>query len=192
MLVRDEIDCSSGPTVIIVDDIMIYESMRYEIFLLSRMYKLGYCLIHLNTDVDLCVSRNCERESADVTEDMIRSQSVKIEEPRKNHSINRFSMEIRNNLFNPEEVLELFEKAFENPVMGIEEKDSVPNPQSDIHKIDLILRKHIGKCVSEEITSAGRSMLAKELNCRRQELLADIRAKALVFEDPFVDVLNYL
>lgn len=187
LMINDEID-NSIPTAIIVDDIMIYESMRYEIYSLAIKYKLGYCLIYLRTDLELCILRNSQRTITEVTEDMIRKQNDKLEPPRINSQL---TLRIDNNFFNTEDVRELIEYAIENPLKPPPIKN-LPQIQSNVHRIDLVLRKHIGLCISREETSSAKTKLAQELNNRRRELLADIRMKELHFEEPFTDVTKYL
>lgn len=190
-LIQDELQ--SDDLVVFVDDIMIYRSMRYEIYTLARSLNLnGFCIIYLNTDIECCVLRNAQRGSTDVTEDMIRDQYKRQEPPGQTKSMmDTIFLEIRDNNYQLEDVLALFQQAEQKGIPSA----PLPNPpatQSDVHKIDLLLRKHIGSCIANESNAAAKRILAEELNSRRQDLLQDIRNGTLTFEEPFQEVFYYL
>lgn len=194
--IQDEkdIDCDH-PTVVLVDDIMIYRSMRYEIFSLARKWNLnGFCQIFLDTDLQTCILRNIERGSVEVTEEMIRNQVKRLEPPGKGNSqMDKFVLEIKDNSFNPEDVQRLIHDAVESGIPAWNKKmDNPPVNQSAVHQIDIILRKHIGLRISKAEGAAAKRLLAEELNTRRNELLQDIRIKTLVFEEPFQEVIQFM
>lgn len=197
LLIQDEIE-NQEPTVIIVDDIMILRSMRYEIFRIYRKLNLkGFCQIYFHTDLDVCIERNNSRHSSAITEHMIRSQWMRLERPGGGQSeIDKCALTIENNCYRSEDVVDLINMAATRiiPVQPIP-KGSSATEQSTVHKIDIILRKHIGQCISDKITPEEKKLLAKELNERRHELLQDIRNKTVIFEDPLPadeDIINYL
>lgn len=185
---------SHSSTVVIVDDIMILRSMRYDIFKLARKFRLGFGQIFLNTDLQLCILRNRVRDVTDVTDDMIISQSKRLEVPGNSKSLmDKFVLEIKDNQFSNEIVLNFLEVAAKEPVPELKDP-SRQATQSIVHQIDLVLRRHIGRIITQQSTAEAKSLLAHELNCRRQELLQDVRERNLVFEEPLEEdqVLNHL
>lgn len=192
LIVQDELEKRSD-LVIIVDDNMIYRSMRYEIFCIARKLNLGFCQIHLKTDLELCIARNTDRGRSDVDEEMIRNQSGKLEHPGNSNSImDKYFLEILNNLWKPEEVLELITGAMNNPIIHRPEVKNTSQEQSNVHKMDLVLRKHIGNIINQEECPERKKSIALELNNRRQELLQDIRNGNLIFQEPFLGVIDYM
>lgn len=189
-LIQDE---TTEPTVIIVDDIMTFRSMRYEIFCLARKHNLGFCQIYMDTTVDTCILRNIERGSTKITAEMIRDQSKRLEVPGSSNSfIDKFVMVVKDNRYDPDELLQLIQNAGHELPSSIDKRPSQPKDQSAVHKIDLILRKHIGSCISQEASPEAKRILAQDMNSRRQELLQDIRNTNIIFNEPFDDVINYL
>lgn len=187
------LDESREQTVIIVDDIMTYRSMRYEIFCIARKHNSGFCQVYMNTKVDTCILRNIDRGSTEITAEMIKDQANRLEVPGSSNSLmDKFVMAVEDNRYDPEEFLQLIQNAGHELPSLLEKSPSQPQDQSVVHKIDLILRKHIGTCISQAESPEAKRHLAQDMNSRRHELLKDIRNKNIIFNEPFDDVINYL
>lgn len=194
ILIQDELE-TPEPTVVIVDDIMILRSMRYEIFSMAGKKCAGFCQVYFKTDVETCVLRNSERgSSTDVTEEMIRDQHRRLEAPRLSGSVmDQHVMVVEDNRYDPDHVLWLLNEISQQKLSLLPDKKlHQPTDQSIVHKIDLILRKHISSCVADIESPEAKKVLAKEYNSRRKELLQDIRVKNLIFDEPFLDVTCYM
>lgn len=195
-IIQDEVEKeTTDHKVLIIDDVMTYRSMRYEIFRNARkLNSIGFCQIHLKTDLETCILRNRQRESSEVTEEMIRDQDRRLEPPGISNSLmDKFFLEIYNNKYDQEQIISLIDEAGRHPIPPASDKTAhSPSDQSIVHQIDLILRKQISLSISRVASAEQKKQLAEELNYRRQELLQDIRNKTVVFEEPFQEVVDFL
>lgn len=166
---------------IIVDDNMYYRSMRYEYYQLARLYKLSFCQLFVQCNVNDALNRNSSRDgSMAVPEKVITRMAERLQPPdRQNNPWERFSLTLPSEIWTVTKITEISDflnYVAEHPVM-MPENDSDVCQESRIicstnviHQMDITLRKIIG----------DRMRRGRETGLPRDEL--EVQSKALANE----------
>ncbi|RZF34878.1 hypothetical protein LSTR_LSTR012875 [Laodelphax striatellus] len=194
---------SNIPTLLVIDDNMYYRSMRYEYFKLSKLMKVGFCQIFMEANLEQSISVNSERNiSSQVPVGTIRRMNDLIERPDvKNHwekltiSI-PFRYSLENSIHRIECLVKeaLLTASSENNEtdnsLSIEIRNQ--NPNTLVHKVDLLLRWLIRNCIIRfRISNEGEvRSYAKELNDRKLNIMKDLRAGSLILPENVVEALE--
>ncbi|XP_061498273.1 L-seryl-tRNA(Sec) kinase [Anopheles gambiae] len=171
--------------VFVIDDNNYYRSMRVEWQKIARKLSIGYFESYFDTSLSLALERNRER-ALPIGEDVINRMWARLEKPcgklyHQEHdfiTINGLSVDY-------EVIVTKIQYCFEHP----QESPAVqmvaePMEQSNVHKVDIILRK----LVSKKITEAKDSMTATKQNLqsyvkvlqeRKKYVLEQIRTREL-------------
>ncbi|KAG1692947.1 L-seryl-tRNA(Sec) kinase [Nymphon striatum] len=146
--------------VLLLDDNMYYNSMRYEWYQFARNYELGFCQIYLNSPLEICLARNNKRlGKARVDKEILCKMWHRFEEPRPSkNKWENFSKcvtvedtEQGDKLIM--EIQDLFGTCIKYPVLPTpdnEEEKKISRTicsNSIIHQSDKILRKLIGEVI---------------------------------------------
>jgi len=161
------------PTFILIDDNNYYRSMRYQFFQIAKKFNTSFAQIYLKVDVETAILKDLGRDEP-VGEEIIRKMALRFESPALSLKWERRSLTISSfKSYNFSEILSFLEEALNFPEIQVKISENLPIPQSEIHQIDLILRKIVGKLSKNEKSKGGL------FNERRKMLLEDIRNKIL-------------
>ncbi|XP_063703215.1 L-seryl-tRNA(Sec) kinase [Culicoides brevitarsis] len=166
---------------IIIDDNNFYRSMRYNFYQIAREFACSFCQIYFEVPLEVAIQRDLARKTS-VGAEIIQKMSEQLEIPINSNSWERNSLftDVETADFN--EIFDFIEKLLpEEPL----KEAPAPATQTEIHKIDLILRKLVSKKVQE---ASNKAKTAEILQEKRKRILEDIRngvicTKNVVFED---------
>ncbi|XP_055716157.1 L-seryl-tRNA(Sec) kinase [Phlebotomus papatasi] len=169
------------PSVLIVDDIMTYSSMRKEVYSLARKHKTGYFQVYFRISQEKALERNRSRPNA-VPDATIANLSLKIEPPSQDTNLETLTIEENQSLdFNEFREKVLYHLANpEEPPEPPKEKEKVE--PSKLHKIDLILRQEISRRIREAPDRETIKRLSETLNSRRKNILKGFRESSRIPE----------
>lgn len=164
--------------LLLIDDNMYYKSMRKQIRNIAIENEIGYFLINFRTTLNACLNQNSQRLNS-IPNEFIEKMKVKFEQPQRQEGF-LFNVGIDN------VSIELFQETiqyhFDHPLVKQEPLESINVPQSELHRIDLILRKTINRKMNE-IPSDNRSKVGKVLCGKRVFILKEFRCGHLGIVD---------
>lgn len=169
---------------ILVDDNNYYRSMRYCFYQIARMEKASYGQIYFDIDPNVAIQRNLNREQV-VDKKIIESMSVKMEKPSDINDWEKKTFIVNSKIeVNFDSVLEYLMEAslvIEAPIQ--DKTPKIPFNQSEIHKIDLLIRKVIHNEITQsQCDKVHKEIMAKNLQAKRKALLKDIREGIIFFD----------
>ncbi|XP_055619874.1 L-seryl-tRNA(Sec) kinase [Toxorhynchites rutilus septentrionalis] len=165
--------------VLLLDDNMYYRSMRYEIFKLARKHCTGYQQIYFEVPLLDARVRNSQRTKP-VPDGIVSQMWMKLEKPSPRfYTWEKNTTTLRGSSANYDAIVsELLRRSNE-----YESVADIPVPmkmeQSNIHKMDLLLRKTVGEILRNNqliLFSAELKLLSNELIIRKQKILNDLKA----------------
>ncbi|NXS43760.1 PSTK kinase, partial [Balaeniceps rex] len=179
---------TSRPLYLILDDNFYYQSMRYEVYQLSRKYSLSFCQLFLDCPLECCLQRNRLR-SHPLPDQTICLMARKIEMPDlKKNAWERNSLILKSfdcTSDDNEQIISLLATALENPVKQNEENteqkeaDRAICAASLVHQADQTCRRIISQTMKDardkNILPSEMKSLAEELNKLKAEFLEDLR-----------------
>uniref|UniRef100_A0A1L8DCF1 Putative nucleotide kinase n=1 Tax=Nyssomyia neivai TaxID=330878 RepID=A0A1L8DCF1_9DIPT len=174
---------SQETVLLIVDDNMILRSMRKEVHNIAKVQRLGYFQIWFKTSLAKAQERNRLRENP-LPETTVSNLFNGMEDPSRDTNVDTIiiavddGQQIDINRFR-EKVLQHLENR-EIPPEPPRQKEKVS--QSDLHKIDLILRHEISRRVQEAPDAINMRTLSEALNNRRKNLLKIFRESSQIPE----------
>ncbi|GAB0092930.1 hypothetical protein DMENIID0001_079820 [Sergentomyia squamirostris] len=167
----------SDRIVLIVDDNMNYRSMRKEVYNMAKRFQIGYFQVFFKISLELAQERNHYRPDP-LPDETLLSLFSKMEDPSQDLGIDTVTINV-----DSDEMLHLhhfgqkvdfhFKNREHLPEKSNEVKEKVE--QSDLHRIDLILRKKISRTVREASDRETMKTLAEDLNNRRKIILKNFR-----------------
>ena len=172
--------------LIVIDDNMYYQSMRYLYYQLARTHNAGFCQIYIDCSIDLAEERNSKRVYS-LPFKIIKNMAEKIEPPSSKNSWeeNSITITVSDLDINLNSVMKLIEFSASNPIPPLVD-DSLEREASKeicasnvIHKIDQILRKLVSKhvkLVSPSSESTKAPSVASEIGQKRKCILSDIKS----------------
>uniref|UniRef100_A0A8C4SET7 Phosphoseryl-tRNA kinase n=2 Tax=Erpetoichthys calabaricus TaxID=27687 RepID=A0A8C4SET7_ERPCA len=175
--------------LVVLDDNFYYPSMRYEVFQLARKYCLGFCHVHLDCPLELCLRRNRHRATP-LPDDVIIAMSNRIEPPNPNkNSWEKNSLAVTTMDFIKDKdintIMALFENAMNNPLLpheddaGQKEADRICCASSLVHQTDRALRHVVSQAMKtakdNQASSRNLRSLAEQLHKLKESLLDDLR-----------------
>lgn len=187
--------------LIIIDDNMYYQSMRYEYYQIAKKYHCGFAQLCLECSLETTLLRNHQR-SLHVADDVIINMASKFEQPDPvNNSWEHFSL-VWNTEFggNICDVDRLIEQAFENPVMSPPSEDAdaraaqrIVCSSSFVHQSDQILRRIVSNKMSMakgcgKLSKNDMKSLASCLNTIRTRMLSWLKKGQLITPGDFSPV----
>ncbi|TMW63368.1 hypothetical protein Poli38472_002309 [Pythium oligandrum] len=183
--------------VLLVDDNFPYRSQRKRFFQIAKAAKCGFGIVHLETPVSTCRSRNRSRVGLARVPDDAFERMVQCFEPpgaaSVTHEMNTVVMgsddveELRRSLAvlaaQAEEIHQNIEKAAQHEARRYQQKqeDLKATKENLVHGVDVAVRQWIS-CVMQgrdgdfAIQTHSKAQVAKWLNDRRKSLLASVRA----------------
>lgn len=180
--------------VIIIDDNMYYQGMRYAYYQLAKKHRVGYCVVNINCSVEEALARNKHRD-CQVSDCVIKGMANKFElpNPKKNYW-EQNTVTVGDTSDNSLRlVTDLVMIALSSPVINEDNCDTeeaemsrLTNLTNLLHQSDQILRKLISerimKCKSTAMVHKSKlAAEAKNMNKRRQDLLEQIRCRRSEF-----------
>lgn len=165
------IECNDKQDIILLmDDNNYYRSMRYKFYQLAKQYELSFVQIMIKCDVIEACNRDGQRANP-VGETIIRQMALKFEPPNRINKWEVNTLIVDQNY--DDNLLKFFIiTALDRPLSGKQEVDLSPVEQSDIHKLDLALRKLVSSLVLKAKDKRNASTV---LNIRRKQILDDVR-----------------
>lgn len=137
------------PLLIILDDNMMYKSMRSQYFKLARQCEVSYGAVYFSTPLDLARSRNSQRSNK-VPDNVLIKMNSTIEIPDDAfviHPTTVFNTEFFN-LFQS-----FVQDCLNKPLQSLPEQNLPPAAEMPIkHKVDLMLRNIIKQKIKEKRT----------------------------------------
>ncbi|XP_013928141.1 PREDICTED: L-seryl-tRNA(Sec) kinase [Thamnophis sirtalis] len=178
------------PIYFILDDNFYYRSMRYEVYQLARQYLLGFCQLFLDSNVEVCLQRNSQRERP-LPEETIFAMAQKLECPNpQKYTWEQNSLILKSAECSLEDNLQVFNllsSALENPVKPIEEHTEEKEMHRAIcasnvlHQADQVLRRTISetmrKAKAKSLTPSEMKILSEELNKQKVKFLEKLKQK---------------
>lgn len=174
---------SSADYIILIDDNMYYASMRKEVRSIAKQYEIGYLIVYLETSLADAIAKNELRSLRDrVDEAHIRSMAERFEPPDEcqDRNIIRIGGE--------KDMSVVFDK-IQSAVLECLLNPQRPEPitdqapvafeQSEIHRIDLMLRKEISQLMRGSAMEVDKKALSEILCQRRKHILNDLKSGAL-------------
>lgn len=153
-------------TLILIDDNNYYQSMRYKLIQLCRKFAVSFGIVYFPLSVEECLTRNHQRESGRLPENVIKKMCSALEIPLRCFQFSDATQ--------IEDFLHYSEERFSNPLKHahtVEER--MPMAQSQIHVFDLHLRKLVSGKLKD--TFEDKKLLAEKLNNRKKDILEGIR-----------------
>ncbi|XP_055607641.1 L-seryl-tRNA(Sec) kinase [Uranotaenia lowii] len=176
--------------LILLDDNMYYRSMRFSVYQLSRKYQTGYMQMFFEVPLEVAQRQNAQREEPIPDQVLVRMES-KLQKPLVDFCHwERNSFHYKEQPFDFTSIEECVFERLEHPERSLEEvPDRKPMEQSAVHKIDLRLRKTVGKLIKNQSGTGGvdNRNLSIELNRKRKSLLDDMRNRLLEIDDNITD-----
>lgn len=175
--------------LIILDDNHYFKSMRYKVIQLCRRYELGYFQIYFQVDLNTAKSRNQQRE-APIPNEIIEKMSCQLEPPSLLEKIITIKADDASLCI----ISKIVQEQLTSPQMLVKSiKKHAVNPSTIHHQIDIILRKEITYRITiDKVCSNNVKILAELLNCRRRNVLQDIKSGVLEIPCNILDVKYYM
>uniref|UniRef100_A0A3Q3IG77 Phosphoseryl-tRNA kinase n=1 Tax=Monopterus albus TaxID=43700 RepID=A0A3Q3IG77_MONAL len=170
----------------LLDDNFYYPSMRYEVYQLARKYSLGFCQVHLQCDLESCISRNQSRDKPIPTEVILEMvKRLEPPNPQKNSwEINSVLLNTTDNLSkcDIQKVMELISSSLRTPLSPIEdnteqkEADRLKCATSVVHQADQACRRLISEAMKTARAPPDHMRsLATQLNESKATFLHNLR-----------------
>jgi len=201
---KDENDIGGeSRLLVIIDDNNHLSSMRYPYFQMARDQEIGFCQLHLTTEVQTALRLNKERIHR-VPDEVITRMSSTLEapDPFKN-SWEKFSFVIKYNeeiKYDFEILSSIIETAFKYPEKQIpddsaaREQDRIICSANLIHQVDKHLRTVINKSMKtlKDRKTDGVTMKQKsaEYYSAKQEVVEDLKTGFTKLDRDLVDEVN--
>lgn len=186
---RTVLQSNIGNFIILIDDNMYYKSMRKEIRSIAKEKSTGYLILHLEISVAEAISRNKSRtEEKRLAHDIITHMASKFERPEQSEgSIVRFNMEGYSQF---QVIIDAIQQCIQHPLSPEPIAMNTVVEQSQLHRLDLILRKEISQKMKNSDTN--RRILA-EIYCQKRKLiLNDLRRGLLNIPDNLMELKDML
>lgn len=177
--VSENFDSDSQISYVIVDDNNYYRSMRYPFYQLATEEKSGFCQIYCGVSTEISIIRDRNR-TRKVGEEIIQRMALRLEKPIISNSWERRSYFIDTSMVDCDKVLSFLMTAStcsEEEERGRRKCKKVQTlilHQSEIHKVDLILRNAIHYRV-QKVKPDSKAFTASILQEKRKSILHDIR-----------------
>lgn len=200
-------DNARNRLLILCDDNHYYGSMRYRLYQIARKYGLSYGQIFFDCTLDLALQQNALREEViRVPKEIVTKMYRKLEVPDlKNNSWEQNTLNLVIGNISKEYIsanlVPFIIRIFAEPLKPLEFPATCPTKQSQVHELDLLMRKHIGTVISKIPPNVNKKQIALVLNDSRKNILndckaleqledADIRNCLQLFEGKIESVLN--
>jgi O-phosphoseryl-tRNA(Sec) kinase len=168
--------------VLIIDDNFYYKSMRYEWFLISKQFHMGFAIVMINCPLDLAIQSN-QRRSHDkcVPNSVIIKMNERFERPQMiGFELRTFT--IPTHCFDfviNDDLIDFIIDAIRNPIVKqnmineeLREHSKILNQSNLIHRVDCLLREIINQRIVE---SLNKREIAKKLNEAKKSVLNDLK-----------------
>ncbi|KAM9425070.1 L-seryl-tRNA(Sec) kinase isoform 2-T2 [Pholidichthys leucotaenia] len=189
----EDIMPNKASLLFLLDDNFYYPSMRYEVCQLARKYSIGFCQVHLQCDLESCISRNQKRPQPIPTEVILdMAKRLEAPNPQKNSwELYSISLNTTENVseFDLQRVMELISTALNNPLSPVEdnaeqkEADRVKCASSVVHQADQACRRLISEAMKtareNRVSSDHMRILASQLNESKAAFLQNLRKQLL-------------
>uniref|UniRef100_A0A1I8N3N2 L-seryl-tRNA(Sec) kinase n=1 Tax=Musca domestica TaxID=7370 RepID=A0A1I8N3N2_MUSDO len=181
--------------LILCDDNHFYGSMRYRLYQIARKYGLSYGQIFFDCTLDLALQQNTVREGSHrVPEEVVTRMYTKLEVPDlKNNSWEQNTFTLATENLNKEYIslnlVPFIVRNFAVPLKPLEFPATCPTKQSQVHELDLLMRKHIGTVISKIPPNVNKKQIALVLNDSRKDILDDCKALEHLVD---ADIRNFL
>ena len=185
-------ESSSPSTIVLIDDNMYLQSMRYTYYQLARSLEVGFCQIFLDSEVSVCWQRVSKRNeiSSDflvprTAFDRMRSRFEKPDPMKNKWEHNSISISISDSFdddLDVEKIENVFQLALRMPLKRIEVSEKIVcGVDSFHHQADLLLRNLIKEQIQnyQNVESFNLKNLSKEMTRRKKILLDMFRYKSL-------------
>lgn len=172
--------------IILVDDNMYYSSMRKETRSIAKENGIGYLVVYFEISAASAITRNAHREiEKRVDDDHILSMANRFEIPTENEGGNIICVNNeKEQLIDLQAIQLAIVDCMQNPLRLEPIAPHLVVEQSDIHRIDLILRKEISKLMQRATKNTDKKALSEILCQKRKHILSDLRSGILdVSED---------
>ncbi|GAB1597237.1 L-seryl-tRNA(Sec) kinase-like [Argonauta hians] len=186
--------------LVIIDDNMYYQGMRYPFYQLARKYNIGFCQVYLESTIDMALRRNNER-SVRIPEEVIHTMAAKFEPPtpaERHWEVHSLSIK-QQSVGTIEAILGLVTVAIENKVapltdnVELQEMSRVKCSVSTLHQADQVLRKLVSEKMSNlDAGSVGKSK--KEISCVyrqiRSKIYSELKLGSLLIPESIENVTD--
>lgn len=181
--------------ILLVDDNMFFKSMRKEIRSIAKELSIGHLILYFESSVDGAIARDSRRiERAHVGKDIILNMAEKFEPPQEadEGSIIHINIETCTSL--PFDViLAGIRHSMHQPLVSdLKTNHSAAVEQSQLHKIDLFLRREISRIVASSPSLDDKKMLSAICCQKRKLILNDLRSGLLPIPDDFMEIKDLL
>lgn len=185
----DEYLSMNKKTILILDDIMYYRSMRKQYYNLCKKYGLCYCQVYINCDYDVAISRVANRDEDDdehyekTYPETILQIAQKLEVPSA-EPWERFTIELQNEVNLDNATMDLVWNTINSSMLcpvestGDTDDEDETIEENEIHLIDIILRKYISekiKNIKMKDEDVNVSLIGKELSIKKKSFLDKIK-----------------
>ncbi|XP_061398591.1 L-seryl-tRNA(Sec) kinase [Musca vetustissima] len=189
-------DNGNDRLLILCDDNHYYGSMRYRLYQIARNYSLSYGQLYFNCSLELALQQNALRnEFQRVPNEIIKKMHSKLEIPDSKTNYweeNTLSL-IPQNItkeYISLHILPYIVKLFAEPLKPLQIPDKCPTKQSQVHELDLQMRKHIGVVITKiDGGNVNKKQVALPINDLRKNILSECKGLEQV-ED--VDINRFL
>ncbi|XP_073819552.1 phosphoseryl tRNA kinase [Musca autumnalis] len=164
------------------DDNHYYGSMRYRLYQIARKFGISYGQIFFNSTVELCLERNALRDEIQrIPKEVVIKMHEKLEIPNvKNNAweLNTFKLvtEDINKEYVSLNLIPFIIQLFANPLKPLELPVKCPTKQSQVHELDLLMRKHIGDVINSVGPNVNKKEMALVFNDIRKGILNECKA----------------
>lgn len=167
-------DTSNRISYVFIDDNNYYRSMRYPFYQLARETLSSFCQIYFGVDSSTAIRRDKTRTNT-VGAEIIQKMALRLEKPVISNTWERKSYFIEAEKLEFNKILTFLEDVSACPEEPMKEKaQDLSLPQSEVHKIDLVLRSAIHRRV-QQVESGIKALTASILQEKRKSILQDIR-----------------
>ncbi|XP_029656269.1 L-seryl-tRNA(Sec) kinase [Octopus sinensis] len=186
--------------LVIIDDNMYYQGMRYPFYQLARKYSIGFCQVYLECNIELALKRNNHRPNP-IPEEVIHTMASKFEPPspsERNWEVHSLYIKDQT-ICCLDDVLALVDNARQNKAAPL--SDNVELRQisrvkcsiSTLHQADQILRKLVsGKMSDLDVGLSCKNK--KEMSCVylqiRTRLYSELKLGSLLIPESIENVTD--
>jgi tRNA uridine 5-carbamoylmethylation protein Kti12 len=167
--------------VLIIDDNFYYKSMRYEWFLISKQFQMGFALVMIDCPLDLAIQSNQRRTHKCVPNSVIIKMNERFERPQMiGFELRTFTLSAHSfDFVITHHLIDFIIDAIRNPIVKqnmineeLREHSKSLNQSNLIHRVDCILREIINQRIVE---SLNKREIAKKLNEAKKSILNDLK-----------------
>lgn len=171
--VPDQIKSLHNVCYLFIDDNNYYRSMRYRFFQIAKKYETGFAQIFLESDVSDAVLRDQQR-CAPVGKEVVERMALKLERPSSVNKWEERTLIVGTNCVDETTIINFLSESLENPLRPVGDVKQENVTQSELHQLDVGLRKLISSVVAST-PSHEKSETAQSMNERRKQILEDVK-----------------